>query len=126
MGKYLLFLFIFTLNLFSYTSNIQSSYAIGIFDEKGNGENIQHKTKTLEDYNGICFSKIVVFGFLSNNKIEVKIGNSIGHLQNSISIYNKQKIKIAEELTFKHYDISKGYFEIRIDEKLYDSKVFVK
>ena len=120
MGKYLLFLFILISNLFSYSSNIQSSYAIGIFDEKGNGENIQHKTKTLEDYNGICFSKIVVFGFLSNNKIEVKIGNSIGHLQNSISIYNKQKIKIAEELTFKHYDISKGYFEIRIDEKLYD------
>lgn len=126
MGKYLLYLFIFASNLFSYNSNIQNSYAIGIFDEEGKGENIQHKIKTLEDYNGICFSKIVVFGILSNNKIEVKIGDSIGHLENSIPVYNKQKIKIGEELTFKHYNVSKGYFEIRIDEKLYDSKVFVK
>ena len=47
-----------------------------------------------------------------------------GH--NGISIYNKQKIYIAEELTFKHYNVSKGYFEVKINDKIYDTKVFVK
>ena len=30
------------------------------------------------------------------------------------------------ELTFKHLDVQKGYFEVFIDGKLYDTKVFVK
>ena len=29
-------------------------------------------------------------------------------------------------MTFKHYNIDKGYFEVRINNKLYDTKVFVK
>lgn len=102
------------------------SYAIGIFDEKGIGENIQHKRITVNDYNGTCYSKIVIFGNYKNEEIIVKIGNSIGHFQNSISIYNKQKIKIGEELTFKHYTIKNGYFEIKINNKITDTKVYVK
>lgn len=126
MKKLIYFLLINTFTLFAFESKIQASYAIGIFDEKGNGENIQHKKITSNDYNDICYSKIVIFGNFVNSKIEVKIGNSLGHYENSIPVYNKQKIKIGEELTFKHYSIQKGYFEIKIDDKLYDTKVFVK
>ena len=64
--------------------------------------------------------------FCEYKNIEVKIGNSLGYLENSLPIYNNQKIYIGEELTFKHYNVSKGYFEVKIDNKLYDTKVFVK
>lgn len=124
MKKLLILLLLSSLT--SFCSDIQASYAIGIFHENGTGENIQHKKTTDENYDGICFSKIVIFGYQSNNNINVKIGNSIGHFQNSIPIYNQNKIKIGEELTFKHFNITNGYFQIFIDNKLYDSKVFVK
>lgn len=127
MKKFILTLFLTISNLFSFDSNIQGSYAIGVFHENGTGENIQHKKITQDDYNGTCFSKIVIFGNISNNsKIEVKIGNSLGYIQNQIPIYNKNKIKIGTEITFIHYNVDKGYFEIKIDNKLYDSKVFIK
>jgi hypothetical protein len=126
MKKFIYILLLTTLNLFSFDSNIKAAYAIGIFDQNENGENIQHKKYTDNDYNGICFSKIAIFGDSNNSKIEVKIGNSLGYFINSISIYNKYKIKIGEELTFKHFNISKGYFEVKIDGKIYDTKVFVK
>ena len=121
---------LFTLILLSkitlFCSDIQASYAIGIFHENGSGENIQHKKNSDENYDGICFSKIVIFGNQNNNKIDVKIGNSIEHFQSFIPIYNQNKIKIGEELTFKHFNITNGYFQIFIDNKLYDSKVFIK
>jgi hypothetical protein len=126
MKKTIYLLLINTFTLFAFDSKIQASYAIGIFNEKGKGENIQHKKITSNDYNGICYSKIVIFGNFKNSKVEVKIGNSLGYYENSISVYNNQKIKIGEELIFKHYNIQKGYFEIKIDDKLYDTKVFVK
>jgi hypothetical protein len=127
MKKIILTLFLTISYLFSFNSNIQSSYAIGIFHENGEGENIQHKKISDNDYNGTCFSKIIIFGeFSSNSKIEVKIGNSLGYMQNQIPIYNKNKIKIATEITFIHYNLDKGYFEIKIDNKLYDTKVFIK
>jgi hypothetical protein len=110
----------------AYSSKIKTAHAIGIFHQNGNGENIQHVRKTKDDYNGICYSKIVVFGKTHNIKASVKIGESVGSLIKTISIYNKQKIKIAEEMTFKHYNVSKGYIEVRVLQKLYDSKVFVK
>ena len=43
-----------------------------------------------------------------------------------ISIYNSNNIKIGEELTFKHENVIKGYFEVRILGKLFDIKVFIK
>jgi hypothetical protein len=126
MKKILSILLLLSINSLAFEEKVQAAYAIGIFDKQGEGENIQHKRITQNDYNDICFSKIVVFGNTSNSNIEVKIGNSVGYFENSISIYNNKKIKIAEELTFKHYNISKGYFEIRVDNKLFDTKVFVK
>lgn len=122
----LLILCYFSTSLFAFDSKIQASYAIAIFDENKNGENIQHKKMTINDYNGICYSKIVIFGDYFNSKIEVKIGDSLGYFENSISIYNNRKIKIGEELTFKHNNVQKGYFEVKIDDKVYDSKVFIK
>ena len=110
----------------AYSTKIETAHAIGIFHENGNGENIQHKRKTNEDYNGTCFSKIIVFGNLNNLIPSVKIGTSEGTFIKSISIYNRQKIKIAVEQTFKHLNVTKGYIEVRINKKLYDSKVFVK
>ncbi|MBU3014101.1 hypothetical protein KO488_04980 [Poseidonibacter lekithochrous] len=113
-------------NLNAYSSQIKTAHAIGIFHQNGNGENIQHLRKTKDDYNGTCFSKIVVFGRLNNIMPDVKIGNSKGNFIKSIPIYNKQKIKIAQEMTFKHYKVTKGYMEVRVNNKLYDSKVFIK
>ncbi|MBP9491376.1 MAG: hypothetical protein KBE77_07985 [Aliarcobacter sp.] len=126
MKKIIYFLLLSLISLYAFNSNIQASYAIGIFDEYGNGENIQHKKTTDNDYNGTCYSKIVIFGNYFNSNIQVKIGESTGHLENSISIYNNKKIKIGEELTFKHFNVKKGYFEVKIDNKIYDSKVFIK
>ena len=126
MKKFILILLVLNLNLLALPSSIQASYAIGVFHENGNGENIQHKKITDQDYNGTCFSKIVVFGTTKNKNIQVKIGNALGHFEKSISIYNKYKIEIGEEITFKHYNVSKGYFEVKIDNKIYDTKVFVK
>ena len=127
MKKFLLLTLLSFSHLFSFDSDIRSAVAVGVYHENGNGENVQHKKITDDDYNGTCFSKIVIFGYYSNNSnIEVKIGNSIGHFQRKIPIFNDFKIKIGDELTFKHYNISKGYFQVKINNKLYDTKVFVK
>ncbi len=43
------------------------------------------------------------------------------------TLYNNLTKKIfGHELTFQHLDVQKGYFEVFIDGKLYDTKVFVK
>ena len=110
----------------AYPTKIKAAYAIGIFHNNGNGENIQHKIETKDNYNGTCYSKIVVFSNAGNFISNVKIGNSIGTLIKSTPIYNKLKIKIAQEQTFKHYNVTKGYIEVRINNKLFDSKVFIK
>lgn len=126
MKKLILILAIITLNLFSMPNDIQASYAIGVFHENGTGEKIQNKKITEENYEGTCFSKIVVLGKIKNKNIQVRIGDSLGYIQSSVPVYNVQNIKIGEELTFMHYNVSKGYFEVKIDGKIYDSKVFVK
>ena len=46
MKKIIYFLLLSLISLYAFNSNIQASYAIGIFDEYGNGENIQHKKTT--------------------------------------------------------------------------------
>ena len=121
----LLFLFS-TLNLFSLPNSFEEAYAIAVFHENGNGENVQHKKITEADYNGDCFSKIAVLGKIKNNDIQVRIGNSAGYFVNSISIFNAQNIKIGTEITFRHYNVSKGYIEVKVDGRIVDSKVYVK
>lgn len=122
----LLILLISKLSVFAYSSKVSAAYGIGIFDKNGNGENIQHVRNSKNDYNGECYSKIVVFGKLFTSSPDVRIGNSKGHFVKKIAIYNKQNIKIAEEMTFKHYNVSKGYLQIKINNKLFDTKVFIK
>ena len=112
--------------LFAFNSNVKAAYAIGVFDSSGNGENVQHVRTTKNDYNDICYSKIFVVGNYYNLKPVVKIGDSIGHFQSSKPIYNNRKIKIGEVLLYKHYKVTKGYFQVFYKKKLYDTKVFVK
>ncbi|MFK2822747.1 hypothetical protein [Arcobacter sp. YIC-80] len=124
MKKILLSIILLYLQVFA-NSNIKA-YAIGIFDKNGNGENIQHLRKTKSNYDGLCYSKVIVLSKSHINTPQVTIGNSRGHFIKSIPIYNKYKIKMAEEFTFKHFNVTRGYFEVKIDGKLYDTKVFIK
>ena len=126
MKKFILILLIASLNVFAMAPDIQASYAIGVFHEDGSGEKVQNKKITEDNYEGTCFSKIVILVKSQNKNIQVRIGSSLGYIQNSAPVYNVQNIKIGEELTFMHYNVSKGYFEVKIDGKIYDSKVFVK
>jgi hypothetical protein len=126
MKKIILLLTFLLLPLFSYKTNIKGIYAIGIFDENGKGENVQHLKKTKADYNGTCYTKIFVYGNSLRIKPLVKIGNSLGYYQSSRPIYNKRKIKIGEEMTFKHYKVSKGLISVSLKNRIFDSKVFVK
>lgn len=122
----LIFLF-FLLLSFSYSNNIYKAFAVAIYDENGKGENIQYAKITQNNYSDICYTKIAIFGKINNNsRIEVNIGNSIGNFENKVPLINDKNIVIGYEYSFKHYTVEKGYIEIRIDNKLYDSKVFVK
>ncbi len=112
--------------LYANSTNIRQARAIGIFDENGNGENIQHVRKTKNDYNGTCFTKVSVFGNFYHTTPEVYIGNSKGYLQKEESIFNKNKIKIGTTILYKHYNVTNGYIKVSIDNKIYDFKVFVK
>ena len=122
----LIFLF-FLLLSFSYSNTIYKAFAVAIYDENGKGENIQHAKITQNNYSDICYTKIAIFGNINNNsRIEVIIGNSIGNFENKIPLTNDKNIVIGYEYTFKHYTVEKGHIEVKIDNKLYDSKVFVK
>ena len=116
----------FLINFIFAKEKTLQAFAIAIFDKNGNGENIQHLRFSKNDYNGTCFSKIVVFGNVNVKDITVKIGNSFGHYLNSRPIYSKSKLLIANEITFKHFAITKGYFEIKINDKIFDTKVYIK
>ncbi len=126
MKKFIFILLFCTLNLFALSNDIKEAYAIAVFHGNGDGENVQHKKITDSDYNGDCFSKIAVLGKIKNNDIQVRIGDSVGYFVNSIPIFNVQNIKIGTEITFRHYNVSKGYFEVKVDGRIIDSKVYVK
>lgn len=126
MKKFIFILIFNALNLLALSNDIQEAYAIAVFHSNGEGENVQHKKITNADYNGDCFSKIAVLGRIDNKDIQVRIGDSVGYFVNSIPIFNIQNIKIGTEITFQHYNVSKGYFEVKIDGRILDSKVFVK
>ncbi len=107
--------------------DVSKAFAFAIYDENGKSENIQNINTTKYDYEGICYTKIVVFGkMLHNKKIDVLIGNSIGTLVDKKPITDIRKIVIAYEYTFKHLTVTNGLLQVKIDNKLYDSRVFVK
>ena len=126
MKKIILLLTIICTTLFSYKTNVKGIYAVGIFDSSGNGENIQHVKKTKYDYNGTCYTKIFVYGNPFKLKPEVKIGNSIGQFISTRPIYSKRKLKIGEEMLYKHYTVTKGLIRVIFKNRIYDSKVYVK
>lgn len=112
-------------NSFAFETKIYQAFAIGVFHKNGKGENIQHKKITEEDYNGEVYSKIAVIGKLNSTIPKVKIGNSIGTLIDRKPIFKDNRL-LGEELSFKQYTVKKGYFTVRIKNRLYDTKVFVK
>ena len=122
--KILLFLVLF----FNFShSNIEKAFVVALFS--GNkSENVQHKLHTNYDYNGLVFSKVAIIGkYNKNTNVKVKIGNSSGKLVQNEPLYNSRtKIIYGYELTFQHEDVTKGYFEVFIDNKLFDTKLFVK
>ena len=120
-------LFIFFCFSFLNASDIQKAFLIAVYD-KNRVENVQHKIKTDFQYRGEVFFKVAIIGNYNKNvNVTTKINNSNGKLINTETLYKKKKKKIfGYELTFKHLDVQKGYFEVFIDGKLYDTKVFVK
>ncbi|RXJ86278.1 hypothetical protein [Arcobacter sp. CECT 8985] len=113
------------LSNYLFASEVTQARVIGIFDKNGNGENVQYKKQTNANYNGTCFSKIVVIGSLKN-KPKVFIGKSAGVFIKMKPLYNKYKIKIGDILIYKHENVSKGYVKITLNNKLYDYRIFVK
>lgn len=126
MKKILLSIIILINFAFAYKAEIKGIYAVGIFNEAGNGENIQHVTRTKADYNGTCFTKIFLYGTAFNTKPEVTIGDSLGYYVSSTPIYDKINIKIGEELLYKHFNVTSGLIRVTLRDRVYDSKVFVK
>lgn len=127
MMKKILFCFgIFTLSAYAYTSKIINGYAVSIYDEKMVEENIQAKRKSKKDYQGICYTKVYIFGkVLNNGNTKVMIGNSIGHKIKENPIH-KNRLIIGKEIIFKHYTVSKGYLKLYFDGKLLDTKTYIK
>ena len=124
----LFFVFLFFSSLAFSSNEIQKAFLVAIISNDGKIENVQHKTSTNNSYTGDIFSKVAIIGnYNKNTNIVVKINHSIGKLIQKEPLYNNINKKIyGYELSFKHLDIKKGYFEIFIDGKLYDTKVFVK
>lgn len=125
MKTLILFILFFTLNLHAYSSNVINAYAVSIMDENFIEENVQAKRKTSKDYNGLCYSKIYIFGNYFHETPSVKIGNSIGSVYKERTIV-KNGLNIGKEIIFRHLTITKGYFQVRFGNKLLDGKVFVK
>ncbi|PRM98109.1 hypothetical protein [Aliarcobacter cryaerophilus] len=125
--KKLLFIFFSFSFIFLNANDIQKAFLVAVYDEN-RVENVQHKIKTDFQYRGEVFFKVAVIGNYNKNvNVITKINNSNGKLINTQELYNNLTKKIyGYELTFRHLDVEKGYFEVFIDGKLYDTKVFVK
>lgn len=110
----------------SMQSKLINAYAVSIYDAQMIEENIQSKRTTKKDYEGICFTKIYVFGkVLHQGNITVKIGNTIGHKVEEQAIH-KNRLIIGKSILFKHYGVSKGYLQVFLNGKLKDSKTFIR
>ena len=120
-------LFIFFSFTFLNANDIQKAFLVAVYDEN-RVENVQHKIKTDFQYRGEVFFKVAIIGNYNKNvNVITKINSSKGKLINTETLYNNLTKKIyGYELTFRHLDVQKGYFEVFIDGKLYDTKVFVK
>ncbi|AYJ79417.1 hypothetical protein AN286_04405 [Aliarcobacter cryaerophilus ATCC 43158] len=120
-------LFIFFSFIFLNANDIQKAFLVAIYDEN-RVENVQHKIKTDFQYKGEVFFKVAIIGNYNKDvNVITKINKSNGKLINKEALYNSLTKKIyGYELTFRHLDVEKGYFEVFIDGKLYDTKVFVK
>src|SRR5574344_607803 len=125
LKKLILSLLLLTTSLSA--NSIDKAFAFAIYDENGRSENIQNTKNTQHDYNEVCYTKIAVFGKVQHNtKVESKIGNSIGTFVSKEPILNFRKIVIGYEYTFKHLTVSSGLLQVVVNNRLFDSRVFVK
>ena len=123
--KYFIVVLLFS-SLFAMPSKLVNAYAVAIYDKHHIEENIQSKRKTKKDYNGVCYTKVYIFGkVLHQMNIKVKIGQTLGH-QIKIQPIHKNRLLIGKAITFKHYGVSKGYLEVYVNGKLKDGKTFVQ
>ncbi|XOB62756.1 hypothetical protein ACMC56_02850 [Campylobacterota bacterium DY0563] len=125
MKNIILLILLSSIQLFAFKSDVKQIFAFTIYDEKGHGENIQNIRKTVNDYNGICFTKIFLRGSNLNIKPKVMIGNSKGKYVDSKPVY-KNKIMIGKIMTYKHLGVDEGLLKIIFRKKLYDARVYVK
>ena len=125
MKKIILLILLISSHIFGFKSDVKKIFAIGIFNEKGLGENIQNVVKTNNDYNGTCYTKIYLWGTNFKTTPKVLIGSSIGKYVKSKPIYNK-KVLIGKVMTFKHTNVTKGKLKVYYRQKLYDARVFIK
>ncbi|WP_418180141.1 hypothetical protein ACNSOL_08000 [Aliarcobacter lanthieri] len=112
-------------------SEIQKAFLVALFTSDGKGENLQHKINTNFSYinKGEIISKVAIIGnYTKNTKVIAKLSGIEGKLVDEYILYNNlNKKAFGIELTFKHENIpNKGYFEVFVDGKLFDTKVFVK
>ena len=111
MKKIILLILTLTSFLYSYSTKILNGYAVSIYNEQKIEENIQAKRKTSKDYNGICYSKVYIFGKILNGNVKVMIGKSIGHKVQQRSI-QKNRLIVGKEIIFKHYGVKKEGAEL--------------
>ena len=121
----MLIIIFFTTLLPAFTTKIINGYAVSIYDEKGIEENIQAKRKTDKDYNGICYTKVYIFGKIFDGHTKVMIGQSVGVKVKENPIF-KHRLLIGKEVIFKHYGVTKGYFHVYFNNDLLDMKTFVQ
>ncbi|RBQ29129.1 hypothetical protein [Aliarcobacter vitoriensis] len=130
MKKYI-FALLFVVSYAFASNEIQKAFLVALFTNNGKGENVQHKITTTLSYvnKGEIISKVAIIGnYNKNTKVIVKLAGIEGKLLDELTLYNDINKKVfGTELTFKHNNIpKKGYFEVFVDGKLYDTKVFVK
>lgn len=125
MKKIILITVSFATLLSAFTTKVVNGYAVSVYDENKIEENIQAKRTTQKDYNGICYSKIYIFGKILDGHTKVLIGKSLGHKVEEHAIH-KNHLIVGKEMIFKHYGVTKGYFHVYFNNDLLDMKTFVK
>ena len=111
-------------NIFSNFLFANPPYAIEYL-MKREMEKIYNKKNHIKITMGFVTQSIVIIGNYKNEEVKLKLEILLGHFK-SLSIFNKQKIKITEELTLNIYTITKGYFEIKKSTTFWIQKVIYK
>jgi len=122
-------LIFFIFSSYLYANDIQKAFLASIYDNQYNLiENVQHKTITNNKYFGTYLFNVVVIGNYNKNvKVVTKINNSVGKLIKTEVLFNKINKRVYGKILFFELNVEQsGYFEVFINNKLYDTKVFIR